>query len=223
MPMQSWHYVNSMRMRKVKWAVDYLSEAKCLIRQPEDFKGKWKETLDTSILHVEIGCGKGNYSLEMSKLYPDEGFIAIEKNDTAAGMAAKKYDDDQDLGKLVLIQNDAQLLNEWFGKDEIDIIHLNFSDPWPKKRYAKRRLSSQKFLDQYKEVLSPAGQVIMKTDNPDLFSFSLIEFQNAGFTMKEIDVNYRRQEHKEDAMTEYEEKFVSKNMPIYRCVWQIGG
>ncbi len=210
-------------MRKVKWAVEYLEQAKSLVRDPQTNKGKWKEILGVDTLHVEIGCGKGNYSLGMSKLYPQEGFIAVEKNDTAAGMAAKKYDDDDQAGHLLLIQDDASDISEWFAPGEIDVIHLNFSDPWPKRRYAKRRLSSEKFLDQYKELLSEHGQVQMKTDNHKLFSYSLIEFQNAGFTMIELDLDYRSETHDEDTMTEYEEKFVAQNMPIYRCVWKYGG
>ena len=161
-----------MRMRKIPWAVEYLEQAQCRIKVPEQYKGKWKQFLDTEVLHVEIGCGKGNYSLGMSKLYPQEGFVAIEKNDSAAGVAAKKYDTDTEKGKLCLIRGDAQALNEWFDKQEIDVIHLNFSDPWPKKRYAKRRLSNTRFLEQYKEVLSLDGQIQMKTDNAKLFAYS---------------------------------------------------
>ena len=192
-----------MRMRKIPWAVEYLEQAQCRIKVPEQYKGKWKQFLDTEVLHVEIGCGKGNYSLGMSKLYPQEGFVAIEKNDSAAGVAAKKYDTDTEKGKLCLIRGDAQALNEWFDKQEIDVIHLNFSDPWPKKRYAKRRLSNTRFLEQYKEVLALDGQIQMKTDNAKLFAYSLLEFQNAGFQMIDVNVDYRKEPHPEDVQTEY--------------------
>ena len=174
-----------MRMRKVKWATDYLPTANCLVKEPSKQAGNWKKLLGTDTLHIEIGCGKGNYSLDMAKMYPDTGFIAIEKNESAA-----------------------------------DVIHLNFSDPWPKKRYAKRRLSSATFLDQYKRILSRNGEIQMKTDNSSLFEYSLIEFQNAGFKMVEISVDYRRDKHDEDAITEYEQKFISLGQPIYRCVWR---
>ncbi len=209
-----------MRMRKIPWAVEYLEQAQCRIKVPEQYKGKWKQFLDTEVLHVEIGCGKGNYSLGMSKLYPQEGFVAIEKNDSAAGVATKKYDTDTEKGKLCLIRGDAQALNEWFDKQEIDVIHLNFSDPWPKKRYAKRRLSNTRFLEQYKEVLALDGQIQMKTDNAKLFAYSLLEFQNAGFQMIDVNVDYRKEPHPEDVQTEYEEKFIAKGQPIYRCVWK---
>ena len=209
-----------MRMRRIKWAVDYLLEAKCLVRNPQIMQGKWKENLNTKELHVEIGCGKGNYSLNMSKLYPKQGYVAIEKNESAAGIAAKKYDNDDEKGHLALIHDDAQSLTEWFDEGEIDVIHLNFSDPWPKNRYAKRRLSSAKFLEDYKKVLNPNGEVQMKTDNAKLFAYSLLEFQKAGFYMVDVDVDYRSESHPEDVLTEYEEKFVSNHQAIYRCVWK---
>lgn len=209
----------TMRMRRIKWAVEYLNQAQSLIAQPETYKNHWKKRLETECLHIEIGCGKGNYSLNMSKLYPNEGFVAIEKNESAAGITAKKYDTDTEKGKLAFIHGDAAQLIDWFGEKEVDVIHLNFSDPWPKNRYAKRRLSSKSFLEQYKYILSKNGEIQMKTDNAKLFAFSLIEFQNAGFRMKEVDVDYRSEPHEEDVMTEYEEKFVEKSQPIYRCVW----
>lgn len=206
-------------MRKVKWAVDYLKDANCLVEEPNTLKGIWKDRFGQKKIHVEIGCGKGNYSLNMAKLYPEEAFIAIEKNESAAGIAAKKFDDANQQENLALIQNDAASISEWFAAGEVDVIHLNFSDPWPKKRYAKRRLSSSQFLDQYAQILSDEGQIQMKTDNSSLFEYSLIEFQNAGYRMIEISVDYRRETHDEDVMTEYEEKFVSLGQPIYRCVW----
>ena len=206
-------------MRKVKWAVDYLKDANCLVEEPNALKGIWKDRFGQKKIHVEIGCGKGNYSLNMAKLYPEEAFIAIEKNESAAGIAAKKFDDAGQYENLALIQKDAANISEWFAPGEIDVIHLNFSDPWPKKRYAKRRLSSSQFLDQYAQILNDDGQIQMKTDNSSLFEYSLLEFQNAGYRMIEISVDYRRETHDEDVMTEYEEKFVSLGQPIYRCVW----
>lgn len=209
-----------MRMRKVKWATDYLPNAKCLVKDPSKQSGTWKQLLGVDTLHVEIGCGKGNYSLDMAKMYPDTGFVAIEKNESAAGIATKKYDEDLEKKHLKLIQDDASQISEWFHENEVDVIHLNFSDPWPKKRYAKRRLSSATFLDQYKKILSKNGEIQMKTDNSSLFEYSLIEFQKAGFEMVEVSVDYRREKHDEDAITEYEQKFISLGQPIYRCVWR---
>ena len=209
-----------MRMRKVKWAVDYLPESKVLVSQPAEYKGKWKALLNQKRIHVEIGCGKGNYSIGMANMNENEGFIAIEKNESAAGIAAKKMDEFATKGNLRLIQDDASAISEWFADGEIDVIHLNFSDPWPKKRYAKRRLSSSSFLDQYKNILSAHGEIQMKTDNSALFEYSVLEFLRAGFILEDISVDYRREQHEEDAITEYEEKFIANGQPIYRSVWK---
>ena len=156
-------------MRKVKWAVEYLSDSQKLVSHPEEKRSLWKGQY--RLLHVEIGCGKGNYSLEMARKYPDELFVAIEKNESAAGIAAKKFDEAMEVENLFLIHGDASLIDTWFAKEEVDILHLNFSDPWPKKRYAKRRLSSASFLQQYQSILSKYGQIQMKTDNEKLFEY----------------------------------------------------
>lgn len=208
-----------MRMRKVKWAVEYLDESKILVKAPEDKKGNWKSFLSCQRLHVEVGCGKGNYSLEMAAKDPNEGYVAIEKNESAAGIAAKKMDTGEPGKNLALIHGDGSALDEWFAPGEIDVIHLNFSDPWPKKRYAKRRLSSPTFLNQYKELLAKDGEIQMKTDNASLFAYSLIQFQDAGFVMREVDMNYSSRDN-EEALTEYEAKFIEEGKPIYRCIWQ---
>ena len=168
-----------MRMRKVKWATDYLPTASCLVKEPSKQAGNWKKLLDTDTLHIEIGCGKGNYSLDMAKMYPDTGFIAIEKNESAAGIAAKKYDEDTEKKRLKLIQDDASSIGEWFGPREVDVIHLNFSDPWPKARHAKRRLTSTEFLERYEKILAQGGRVEFKTDNTELFNFSLEQVKEA--------------------------------------------
>ena len=207
-----------MRMRKVKWAVEYLSDSQKLVSHPEEKKSLWKGQY--RLLHVEIGCGKGNYSLEMARKYLDELFVAIEKNESAAGIAAKKFDEAKDVENLFLIHGDASLIDTWFAKEEVDILHLNFSDPWPKKRYAKRRLSSASFLQQYQSILSKQGQIQMKTDNEKLFEYSVLEFLKAGFLLDDLCVNYRREPHEEDAITEYEEKFIANGQPIYRCVFK---
>lgn len=209
-----------MRMRKVPWAVEYLEKSQRLEKEPAKWKGKWRSHLNTKDLHVEIGCGKGQYSLDMAKMYPESGFIAIEKNESAGGIAAKKFDEDPAEKKLTLIVEDAADLGEWFKEGEVDVIHLNFSDPWPKKRYAKRRLSSDSFIRQYLQVLSDSGRIEMKTDNGALFEYSVLMFLEYGFRLKDFQVDFRKEEHPEDAITEYEEKFIEKGQPIYRAVFQ---
>lgn len=211
-----------MRMRRLKWAEDYLKTSPSRMMEPEKGKGRWKRKLKTDgALHVEIGAGKGSYSHDMAKMNPEDGFIAIEKNESAAGMISKKYDESP-LPNLKMIYGDATDLRNWFQNREADIIHLNFSDPWPKRRNAKRRLSSPAFLDQYRDILSEEGEIWMKTDNSSLFEYSILQMLQAGFELIDFSVDYRRDEHPEDAITEYERKFMEAGNPIYRSVWKKG-
>lgn len=207
-----------MRMRRVGWAVDYLDQAQKLVRDPALRRGSWKEQLPGR-LHVEVGTGKGGYSLEMARMYPEESFVAVEKNESAAGIAARKYDEEGP-DNLVLIHDDARFIDTWFQEGEVDVIHLNFSDPWPKNRNAKRRLSADSFLRQYERILKSDGILAMKTDNARLFEYSLLQFSKAGWPMEEVSVDFRREVRPEDAMTEYESKFVTEGKPIYRAVWR---
>lgn len=207
-----------MRTRRLKWAKPFLEESDVVIKTPQDYKGKWKAVLNSDTLHVEIGTGKGDYWIGMSNLYPEKAWIGIEKNESVAAQAVKKS------GKLVdnrrFIQADAGTIDEWFEDGEIDVIHLNFSDPWPKNRTSKRRLSHASFLDKYKVILAKHGEIQMKTDNASLFEFSLMEFTNNGFQIEEVSVNYRHETHDEDVISEYESKFMAKGNPIYRGVFK---
>lgn len=208
-----------MRMRKKTWAEPFINEHRdYIIEKPEDFKGKWREVLGcTGLLHVEIGCGKGDYFIGMHQKYPQDGFVAIEKDTSCAAVAAKKALNG-DHSSTIMINKDACELEQWFDEHEIDIIHLNFSDPWPKKGHAKRRLSSKSFLDKYKSLLSENGEIQMKTDNQKLFEYSVAEFSQNGWIIDEISVNYRAEGNDGDTMTEYETRFVELGQPIYRMV-----
>ncbi|MBD5424486.1 MAG: tRNA (guanosine(46)-N7)-methyltransferase TrmB [Allobaculum sp.] len=208
-----------MRMRRIPQAVEYLSTSPAHVQDPAAQAGHWKT--DGKVLHLEIGCGKGGYSAALAAMHPDETFVAIERNETAAGLAARKFDESQQKN-LFLIHGDGSFLGEWFKEGEVDVLHLNFSDPWPKKRNAKRRLTAPAFLKQYAHILSPTGAIMMKTDNPSLFEYSVLEFLNAGFILEEISVDFRREDHPEDPLTEYEQKFVLAGHPIYRSVWKKG-
>lgn len=206
-------------MRRIPWAADYLEQAACRKKNPAQYKGRWKSVLGKGPLHLEIGCGKGGYSLEMARRYGKESFIAVEKNESAAGLAAKKFDENG-LPNLALVYGDAAALDEWFEPGELDVIHLNFSDPWPKKRNAKRRLSAPSFAESYLRLLSDQGELQMKTDNAALFEYSLVQLDAAGFALKDVSVDFRREPHAEDAFTEYEQKFTQAGQPVYRAVWQ---
>ena len=209
-----------MRMRKKAWAEPFLKEnADFVIEKTEIWAGHWREKLACQRLRIEIGSGKGDYFTKMAAMNPDEGWIGIEKEHNVAAVAAKKALA-QPHEHMALIAQDADQLSSWFAKGELDVIHLNFSDPWPKSGYAKRRLSHARFLKQYEALLNPQGQVIMKTDNPKLFEFSLTEFSRENWQLREVSVDFRRQPHPEDAITEYEQKFMDLGQPIYRAVWQ---
>lgn len=207
-----------MRTRKLKWANPFLEENEVAIKEPQEYRGKWKELLQRSCLHVEIGTGKGDYWIGMSNLYPEKAWIGIEKNESVAAQAVKKSGTLQKNRRF--IQADASNIDTWFAQGEVDVIHLNFSDPWPKNRTSKRRLSHASFLDKYKMILTKHGEIQMKTDNASLFEFSLVEFSNHGFYLEEISVDFRRETHDEDIISEYENKFMSKGNPIYRVVFK---
>ena len=206
-------------MRKKKWAEPYLEEHQdYAFSNPTEYKGKWKQLFDCKVLHVEIGIGKGDYLLNMAKMYPEEGWVGIEKDRSAAAVACRKAIEDGDIGKKRMIVGDAALLEDWFDEAEIDVIHLNFSDPWPKKYTHKRRLSSAGFLEKYKRLLSKEGVIRMKTDNKNLFEDSVLYFLDADFKLLSFSVDYRRNEHPEDAITEYEQRYMDLGQPIYQLI-----
>ena len=208
-----------MRMRKKKWAMPYLeANTDFVIFQPESNKGNWKKILNKDILHIEIGCGKGDYFIQMSNMYPDEGWLAIEKDYNCAAVAAKKALENRPDNAL-MIAHDAANINEWFLDEEVDVIHLNFSDPWPKSKNSKRRLSHSNFLQQYFKILNKNGKIILKTDNKKLFEYSLIEFTNFGYKLENVWVDFRDEDHPEDAISEYEAKFMALGQPIYRAIF----
>lgn len=207
-----------MRMRRLKWAAPFLKESKMVVHEPAVYKGKWIEHFQKEALHIEIGTGKGDYWIGMSQLYPDTMWIGIEKNESVAALAVKKSGEISENRRF--IYGDAQAIDDWFDIGEVDVIHLNFSDPWPKNRTKKRRLSHSSFLKKYETILKRDGQIIMKTDNSSLFEYSIIEFQNNGFYLEEVSVDFRREVHDEDVISEYERKFMEQGNPIYRAIWK---
>lgn len=210
-----------MRMRKKPWAKPYLeTHTEYCLPSPEENKGNWKNLFHCELLHLELGMGKGDYLMQMAQLYPEIGWVGVEKDISCAAVACRKVEEKEpfDITNKRMICGDAANLTEWFVEGEVDVIHLNFSDPWPKKYTHKRRLSSQSFLDKYKTVLKKDGEIQMKTDNASLFEDSVLYFLENNFKIVDISVNYRRNEHPEDAITEYEHRFMEQGMPIYRLV-----
>lgn len=208
-----------MRLRNVPGARETIIENQFSIQQPEQMKGKWAEVFQNDHpIHIEVGMGKGQFIIEMAGRNPEVNYIGIEKYSSVLVRAVEKLEDfEQD--NLRLIRMDAENIEEVFDKDEVDRIYLNFSDPWPKDRHAKRRLTSTRFLERYDNILTPEGRVMFKTDNKDLFDFSLEQVEEAGWILENHTYDLHHSEYNEgNVMTEYEEKFSAKGNPICRLV-----
>lgn len=211
-----------MRLRKVKNARERLmvDNNKYFINEPELYKGKWNELFgNNNPLHIEIGCGKGQFMSTLAKLNPDINYIAIEKFDSVLLRCLEKIIND-DIPNLKIAVMDAAVLGTYFADDEVDRIYLNFSDPWPKSHHAKRRLTSPLFLEVYKKILKDDGVIYQKTDNRILFAYSLESISNNGFSISNISLDLHKDLENENNTlenieTEYEEKFGFKG-PIYR-------
>lgn len=208
-----------MRLRNVPGARKTIIENQFSIQEPEQKKGKWAEVFGNDHpIHIEVGMGKGQFIIEMAKRNPEINYIGIEKYSSVLVRAVEKLEDFEQ-NNLRLIRMDAENIEEVFDKDEVDRIYLNFSDPWPKDRHAKRRLTSTRFLERYNNILTPEGRVMFKTDNKDLFDFSLEQVEEAGWILENHTYDLHHSEYNEgNVMTEYEEKFSAKGNPICRLV-----
>lgn len=208
-----------MRLRNVPGARETIIENQFSIQEPEQKKGKWAEVFGNDHpIHIEVGMGKGQFIIEMAKRNPEINYIGIEKYSSVLVRAVEKLEDFEQ-NNLRLIRMDAENIEEVFDKDEVDRIYLNFSDPWPKDRHAKRRLTSTRFLERYNNILTPEGRVMFKTDNKDLFAFSLEQVEEAGWILENHTYDLHHSEYNEEnVMTEYEEKFSAKGNPICRLV-----
>lgn len=205
-----------MRLRHVKNAFEDLANAtKYFVLNPKDYHGKWALEVfkNNNPIHIEIGCGKGQFMMGLAKHFPDINFIAIEKYDSVLVRCLEKVSQD-DIPNLKLVLLDALMLKEVFDKGEVEEIYLNFSDPWPKTRHAKRRLTSYIYLDIYRNILASDGAIIQKTDNRSLFESSLESLSQNDWYLTNISLDL----HKTDLFnitTEYEDKWSPKG-PIYR-------
>lgn len=205
-----------MRLRHVKNAFeDLANDTKYFVLNPKDYHGKWALEVfkNNNPIHIEIGCGKGQFMMGLAKHFPDINFIAIEKYDSVLVRCLEKVSQD-DIPNLKLVLLDALMLKEVFDKGEVEEIYLNFSDPWPKTRHAKRRLTSYIYLDIYRNILASDGAIIQKTDNRSLFESSLESLSQNDWYLTNISLDL----HKTDLFnitTEYEDKWSPKG-PIYR-------
>ncbi|SDB93896.1 tRNA (guanine-N(7)-)-methyltransferase [Pelagirhabdus alkalitolerans] len=206
-----------MRARHKPWADDYLKKhTEYVVLEPESLKGNWQSRFSQhQPIYLEIGAGKGQFITGMADQFPSINFVAIELVKSIIVSALDKVVESKP-DNVQLINTDAKDLRSFFGEGEVDRIYLNFSDPWPKNKHEKRRLTYHTFLEQYKEVLKEGGDVILKTDNRHLFEYSLTSFSQFGMVLDEVTLDLHELEDPTNVMTEYEEKFSSRGQPIYR-------
>ncbi len=204
-----------MRVRNIRGIEKKIEETagEKYIIDPSSNKGRWKKVFNNNNpIHIEIGCGKGKFITSLAQKNKNINYIAIEKVEEILYKTVLKLDKEESL-KIIL--GDGNDLLEYFAEDEVERIYLNFSDPWPKKRHHKRRLTSDVFLDKYRIILKNQGKLILKTDNTILFEYSLNTL-NKKWLLENISLDYHPSEEIEDSPTEYEEKFRKKGIRIYR-------
>lgn len=205
-----------MRLKKVKNALERIKQSTYYVDNPQIYKSNWQKIFQNdNPIHIEIGMGKGNFIIGMAKLNKDINYIGIEMYDSVMVKAIEKLKAEEELNNLKLILLDAQKINDVFDK-EISRIYLNFSDPWPKSKHAKRRLTSKEFLEKYDNIFKKQKEIFQKTDNNDLFEFSILSLEEAGFELKNVTRDLHSTNIENNVMTEYEEKFSKAGIKINR-------
>ncbi len=207
-----------MRVKHKKWAAPLIAaHPEKMVMNAEEVKGKWQERFEKpQPIHLEVGMGKGQFIIGMAKAHPEVNFIGLEIQETVAAIALKKTLT-EDLPNLQLVCGDGSDITNYFEPHEIDRMYLNFSDPWPKKRHAKRRLTYHTFLDGYQTILKEQGTIELKTDNMGFFEFSLESMNNYGMKFDEVWLDlHNSDENEHNVETEYEQKFAAKGQPIYK-------
>jgi tRNA (guanine-N7-)-methyltransferase len=210
-----------MRLRRKPWIDEAITEYESFVHLDNcaEWKGKWRSLFAQPDLplYVELGTGKGRFISQMAQLYPQINFIGIEVQLGVLYYAAKKTAE-ASLNNVRLIRFNVEHLMDIFDDGEVDRFYINFCDPWPKKKHAKRRLTHRGFLQRYAELLQPGGQVVFKSDNAGLFSFTLEEFEACHWPLTEVTFDLHHSGILNEAMTEYEAKFSAKGQPIFHCV-----
>ena len=209
-----------MRLRNVPGSREDIANSEFVIQNPEKHRGEIVSLFPSKQpLFIEIGMGKGQFITTLAKNNPDINYIGIEKYSSVLVRAIEKQTE-LELPNLKFIRMDAENINDVFAENEVDGIFLNFSDPWPKDRHAKRRLTSRQFFARYEKLLKPEGKIQFKTDNSALFDFSLEEVEATNFKANEVSYDLHNSEWNEgNVMTEYEERFSAKGNPIKRVVF----
>ena len=201
-----------MEYIKYKDADKTINNSKHVVINPYENKNKWNKIFNNNNpICLELGMGRGAFIIEMAKLHPNINFIGIEKYDSVIAKALQKIP--EGINNLYMIRADALNIDNIF-KREIDCIYLNFSDPWPKKRHHLRRLSSSIFLEKYESIFKDKRIIEMRTDNRELFEYSIISFSGFGYIIEEIYLDFHL-ENPPLITTEYEDKFSNNKMPIF--------
>ena len=205
-----------MRLRNVKNKEEILNNSSYLVKNPMDNKGKWNKVFNNNNpIYIEIGMGKGKFIIENAIKYPNINFIGIEKFDCVLAKSLPKIP--EGLNNLLIIRLDALNIDSIFDK-EIDRIYLNFSDPWPKVRHHLRRLTSKVFLGKYDFIFKKTCEIYQRTDNRDLYIYSLESYSQYGYKLYDISFDLHNTTEEELITTEYEDKFSDKGMPIYSVI-----
>ncbi len=214
-----------MRMRKKKHTDERMAQcADIHIENPTEYKGKWQELAGDRKLCLEIGCGKGSFVLGMAKKHPERFFIAMERVKDVIMLAMEKVEADPAIDNVRFVCGDADYLCDYFTDGELSEIYLNFSDPWPKVRHAKRRLTYRKYLLTYRKLLNKDGVIYFKTDNRPFFDFSLVEFPLSGYALSDVTFDLHHSPYNADnVVTEYEATFSARGYSINRLVARPSG
>lgn len=209
-----------MRLRNITGSEEVIAKSPYVVQNPREQKGKWKELFaNQNPLYIEVGMGKGRFLMEMAKNHPDINFIGIERYSSVLLRALQKMEKEP-ISNVFFLCVDAKELPEIFEQGEVSKIYLNFSDPWPKDRHAKRRLPSHQFLERFDLILEKNGKIEFKTDNRALFDFAVEEIGIAGWKAEAItyDLHHDPVMNEGNIMTEYEEKFSALGNPICKYI-----
>ncbi|MEO4051891.1 tRNA (guanosine(46)-N7)-methyltransferase TrmB [Solibacillus sp. CAU 1738] len=211
-----------MRLRNKPWAEEYInSHPDVIIQNPEQYKGNWSAVFgNNNPIHIEVGTGKGQFVLGMARQNPHINYIGIELFDSVIVCALERIVEAEKPTNLRLLKVNGAKLEEYFAKGDVSRVYLNFSDPWPKTRHAKRRLTHEGFLKLYENVLIDNGEIHFKTDNRGLFEYSLMSMNAYGMSLNFVSLDLHANMPEDNIMTEYEEKFSAKGQPIYRLECQ---
>ncbi|WP_394235601.1 tRNA (guanosine(46)-N7)-methyltransferase TrmB [Niallia oryzisoli] len=206
-----------MRLRHKPWAKEKIEQyPQYVVSDPEGLKGKWSTVYEKNQpLHIEIGTGKGRFITEMAKANPSVNYLGIELQESVIVSALDRLIE-AEVPNVKLLNANAVDLPQYFEKGEVSRVYLNFSDPWPKTRHAKRRLTYKTFLKIYEEILPEQGEIHFKTDNQGLFEYSLMSFSEYGMLLKFVSLDLHNSLFEGNIMTEYEEKFSERGNRIYR-------